>query len=178
MSDRLTIAGLRARLAALPDLVLIDVRTPAEYAEVHIPQAVSRPLQGLDPAALAAAGIVRKDQRVHVICRTQNRSKLAAEALEAAGFQDVVVVEGGTSEWEAAGYPVVRGSGRAVISLERQVRIGAGSLVVLGVLLSWLVAPAFILLSGFVGAGLVFAGITDFCGMGLLLARAPWNRRT
>lgn len=177
MADRLTIAGLKARLAAVPDLVLIDVRTPAEYAEVHIPQAVSHPLQGFDPAALVAAGRIQRDQQVHVICRTQNRSKLAAEALEKVGFQNVVVVEGGTSEWEATGYPVTRGGGKAVISLERQVRIAAGALVLVGVLLAWFVSPAFIFLSGFIGAGLVFAGITDFCGLGLLIARAPWNTR-
>lgn len=178
MADRLSIAGLKARLAAVPDLVLIDVRTPAEYAEVHIPQAVSHPLQGFDPAALVAAGLVGRDRQVHLICRTQNRSRLAAEALEKAGFIDVVVVEGGTSEWEAAGYPVTRGTGKAVISLERQVRIAAGALIVVGVVLAWFVSPAFIFLSGFVGAGLVFAGITDFCGLGLLIAHAPWNTRS
>lgn len=83
-------------------------------------------------------------------------------------------VEGGTLAWEGAGLPVVRG--RRVISLERQVRIAAGALVVAGVLLGWLVHPAFLGLSAFVGAGLVFAGVTDTCGMGLLLARMPWNR--
>jgi rhodanese-related sulfurtransferase len=87
-----------------------------------------------------------------------------------------VVVEGGTEAWIAAGLPVDRGTVTA-ISLERQVRIAAGALVLLGVLLGWLVHPAFFGLSGFVGAGLVFAGITDFCGMGLLLARMPWNNR-
>ena len=73
-----------------------------------------------------------------------------------------------------AGLPVVRG--KKAISLERQVRIAAGSLVLLGVLLGWLVHPAFIGLSAFVGAGLVFAGVTDTCGMGMMLARMPWNQ--
>ena len=79
--------------------------------------------------------------------------------------------------WVDAGLPVNRGQVK-VISLERQVRIVAGSLVFIGVLLGWFVHPAFVWLSGFVGAGLVFAGVTDFCGMGLLLAKAPWNQRT
>ena len=78
--------------------------------------------------------------------------------------------------WNEAGFPVTRGRSR-VISLERQVRIGAGALVLTGVLLGSLVHPAFFALSGLVGAGLVFAGLTDWCGMGLLLAKAPWNQR-
>jgi tetrahydrodipicolinate N-succinyltransferase len=85
------------------------------------------------------------------------------------------VVEGGTELWAAAGLPT-EGTGRKVISIERQVRIGAGSLVLTGLILGFLFHPAFFALSAFIGAGLVFAGITDWCGMGLLLARAPWNR--
>ncbi|WP_454916438.1 rhodanese-like domain-containing protein [Xanthobacter sediminis] len=176
MAEIISIAALKARLDTEPGLTLIDVRTPAEYAEVHVPQARSVPLDSLDPAALAAAGIAPRERRIHVICRTQNRAKQGAAAFEKAGFATVTVVEGGTSAWEAAGYPVTRGTVK-VISLERQVRIVAGALVLIGALLAWLVHPAFIALSGFVGAGLVFAGITDFCGMGLLLARAPWNRK-
>ena len=86
----------------------------------------------------------------------------------------MVNVEGGTLACVEAGLPVVRG--KKAISLERQVRIAAGSLVLLGVLLGWFVHPAFIGLSAFVGAGLVFAGITDTCGMGMMLARMPWNQ--
>jgi rhodanese-related sulfurtransferase len=86
------------------------------------------------------------------------------------------VVEGGTLAWIAANLPVTR-SAVKMISLERQVRIAAGSLVLIGVLLGWFVHRGFYGLAAFVGAGLVFAGITDFCGMGLLLAKLPWNRR-
>ena len=91
-----------------------------------------------------------------------------------AGYPNVVNVEGGTQACVSAGLPVVRG--KKAISLERQVRIAAGSLVLIGAVLAWLVHPAFIGLSAFVGAGLVFAGITDTCGMGMLLARMPWNQ--
>jgi rhodanese-related sulfurtransferase len=92
----------------------------------------------------------------------------------AAGLTSVANVEGGTLACVEAGLPVVRG--KKAISLERQVRIAAGSLVLIGVLLGWLVHPALAGLAAFVGAGLVFAGLTDTCGMGLLLARMPWNR--
>ena len=85
-----------------------------------------------------------------------------------------VNVEGGTLAWEQAGLPVVRG--KKAMSLERQVRIAAGSLVVLGTALGAFVHPGFLGLSAFVGAGLVFAGVTDTCGMGMVLARMPWNR--
>ncbi|MFG1477960.1 rhodanese-like domain-containing protein [Xanthobacter sp. V4C-4] len=176
MAEVISIDTLRTRIASDPGLVLIDVRTPAEYGELHVPEARSVPLDSLDPAALDGAGIAPRAARVHVICRTDNRARRGAAAFEKAGFSAVTVVEGGTSAWAAAGYPVTRGAVK-VISLERQVRIVAGALVLIGALLAWLVHPAFIALSGFVGAGLVFAGITDFCGMGLLLARAPWNRR-
>jgi len=96
------------------------------------------------------------------------------ERFQAAGFNNVVNIEGGTLACVEAGLSVVRG--KKSISLERQVRIAAGLLVLSGAVLGWLVHPAFIGLSAFVGAGLVFAGVTDTCGMGLMLARMPWNR--
>jgi acetyltransferase-like isoleucine patch superfamily enzyme len=86
----------------------------------------------------------------------------------------VVVVEGGTNAWAAAGLPVIRG--RKTISIERQVRIGAGTFVLAGTALGRFIHPAFYLLAAFVGAGLVFAGVTDICGLAIVLAKAPWNR--
>ena len=86
------------------------------------------------------------------------------------------VVEGGTKAWAAAGLPVTCGKG--VISVERQVRIAAGLLLLTGAALAWFIHPAYVAISAFVGAGLTFAGITDWCGMGLLLARMPWNNVT
>ena len=151
---------------------LIDVRTPAEFREVHVPFARNVPLDRLDPAAILrdrTAG-----QLLYVICRSGGRGQKACETLAAAGVGAVANVEGGTLAWAECGLPVVRG--KKAISLERQVRIAAGLLVLLGTLLAWLVHPAFVALSAFIGAGLVFAGITDTCGMGLLLARMPWNR--
>ena len=109
-----------------------------------------------------------------MICRSGSRGRQACEKILAAGFTNVVNVEGGTLAWEQAGLPVVRG--KRAMSLERQVRIAAGSLVVIGTSLGAFVHPAFLGLSAFVGAGLVFAGVTDTCGMGMMLARMPWNR--
>jgi rhodanese-related sulfurtransferase len=167
---------LSQRLTSDPGSAVIDVRTPVEYAEVHVPQAKLEPLDKLDPTALASSGTASKDKPVYILCRSGQRATKAAEKLASAGFQQPIVVEGGTLAWIDAGLPVNRGQAK-VISLERQVRIVAGSLVFIGVLLGWFVHPAFVWLAGFVGAGLVFAGITDFCGMGLLLAKAPWNQR-
>lgn len=152
---------------------LIDVRTPVEFREVHVEIARNVPLDQLNPTALMQARNGSAQEPLYVICRSGGRGQQACEKFLKAGFSNVVNIEGGTMACMEAGLPVVRG--RKAISLERQVRIAAGSLVLLGVALSF-VHPAFIGLSAFVGAGLVFAGITDTCGMGMILARMPWNQ--
>ena len=159
---------LTARRARGEAIELIDVRTPVEYREVHADLARNVPLDALDPTLLPAHGTL------YLICRTGGRGRSACERLAAAGHAHAVNVEGGTLAWAAAGLPVVRG--KKAMSLERQVRVAAGSLVLLGVALAVLVHPGFVGLAAFVGAGLLFAGLTDTCGMGLLLARMPWNR--
>ena len=153
---------------------LIDVRTPVEFREVHVEFARNIPLDQLDAAAVMQARNGSADEPLYVICRSGGRGQQACEKFLKAGFSNVVNVEGGTLACVEAGLPVVRG--KKAISLERQVRIAAGSLVLLGAVLGWFVHPAFIGLSAFVGAGLVFAGITDTCGMGMILARMPWNQ--
>ena len=152
---------------------LIDVRTPVEYREVHVGIARNVPLDRLDVAAIMRGRNGSASEPLYVICRSGNRGQQACEKFLQAGFSHVVNVEGGTMACVEAGFPVVRG--KKAVSLERQVRIAAGSLVVLGAALSF-VHPAFVGLSAFVGAGLVFAGITDTCGMGMILARMPWNQ--
>jgi len=160
---------------------LIDVRTPAEFGEVHVTSARNLPLDRLDPAAITAeAG---GDGPIYFICKSGGRSGKACEKLIAAGVTDVISVEGGTAACESAGLPVVRG--RKAMSLERQVRIAAGALVFGGVLLAAF-ADNFVDndtlqavglgIAGFVGAGLVFAGVTDTCGMAMLISRMPWNQ--
>jgi rhodanese-related sulfurtransferase len=153
---------------------LIDVRTPGEYNGVHATPARLAPLDRLDPKAIAASRKGAADTPIYLICRTDRRSRAAAEQFVAAGITNVVVVEGGTNAWVAAGLPVVRG--RGVIGLDRQVRIVAGLLVLTGVGLAIFVHPWFIGLSAFIGAGLAFAGITDKCPMTGMLARMPWNQ--
>jgi len=155
---------------------LIDVRTPVEFEEVHVACAWSVPLDRLDVKAVLSQRKAPANQPLYVICKGGTRGAKACEKFLAAGFDNAINVEGGTSAWIQAGLPVVRG--QKSMSLERQVRVAAGSLVLLGAVLGWLFHPAFFGLSAFVGAGLVFAGITDFCGMGLLIARMPWNQRS
>jgi rhodanese-related sulfurtransferase len=158
------------RTSGLP-IDLIDVRTPVEFRALHVDFARNLPLDRLDVQAVKSQHN-GTEQPLYVICRSGNRAKQACDKLAAAGL-NVVNVEGGTLAWEAAGLPVVRG--KRAISLERQVRIVAGSLVLVGAVLAVTVHPYFAGLSAFVGAGLMFAGITDTCGMAMLLARMPWN---
>lgn len=151
---------------------LIDVRTPVEYREVHVGSARNVPLDQLNAAHVAAGR--SGAEPLYIICRSGSRGRQACEQFLAAGYMNVVNIEGGTQAWDQAGLPVVRG--KKAISLERQVRIAAGLLVLTGSVLGYIVSPWWIGLSAFVGGGLTFAGITDTCGMGMLLARMPWNQ--
>lgn len=153
---------------------LIDVRTPVEFREIHAEGARLVPLDRLDPKAVMAERNGAAGETLYVICRSGSRAKQACEKFLSAGYDNVVSVEGGTLAWEQAGLPVKRG--KKAISLERQVRIAAGLLVLLGAALGFFIHPYFVGLSAFVGAGLVFAGVTDTCGMAMLLARMPWNQ--
>ncbi len=168
-----TLADLRRKGEKV---MLIDVRTPAEFGEVHVDFARNMPLDRIDPKEIAS---LAGSDPVYVVCKSGSRSHKACEKLMAAGLKDVVSVEGGTAACEAAGVPVVRG--RKAMSLERQVRIAAGAMVAIGAALAafgpdllWQRIGAG--LAGFVGCGLVFAGITDTCGMAMLIAKMPWNQ--
>ena len=149
---------------------LFDVRTPAEYGSIHADGAVNHPMESLEMDKMPFA----KEEEIHVICQSGGRSMKVSQKLEAAGFTNIVNVEGGTSAWHAAGLPVLEG--KKVMSLERQVRIAAGTLVVIGVAVGQFVHPGGFALSAFIGAGLVFAGVTDTCGMGMMIAKMPWNQ--
>ena len=153
---------------------IVDVRTPVEFREVHATAARNVPLDSLDCKSLVASRNGMSDEPLYVICRSGARASKACDQFVSSGFDNVVNVEGGTQAWEKAGLPVVRG--KKAISLERQVRIAAGFLTLTGAVLGYFVHPYFIGLSAFIGAGLMFAGITDTCGMGMMLAKMPWNQ--
>ncbi|MAG55858.1 MAG: sulfurtransferase [Planctomycetes bacterium] len=162
-----------ADLTSRGSCFVVDVRTPAEYAEAHLEGAANAPLADVErllPELRARAG----DHRLVLVCRTGQRATLAKEKLARAGLEAAVVLDGGMASWSAEGRPVV--GGRRGMVIERQVRIAAGALVVLGVALGLWVHTGFLALAAFVGCGLVFAGVTDTCGMALLLAKLPHNR--
>lgn len=171
--DLIPVADLRERIAQGLAPILVDVRTPGEFARLHASGARNQPLDQLNPERVAAE-CRSSDGNIYVLCHSGARATTACQQLLNTGVERVHVVEGGTQAWQAAGLPII--TGRGAISIERQVRIAAGSIVLLGCMLAWFVRPEFILLSAFAGAGLVFAGITDICGMGILLGKLPWNR--
>lgn len=173
MTNAISAPELLAKSRSSSKLELLDVRTPLEFRAVHVDFAKNIPLDQLDPEAIKRE---RHDssEPLYVVCHSGGRSKQACDRLEAAGVENVINVSGGTAACVEAGLPVVRG--KKAVSLERQVRIAAGSLVLIGCLTGLFVHWAGFGLSLFVGAGLVFAGVTDTCGMGMILARMPWNR--
>ena len=156
--------------------VLVDVREPFEHHTERIEGARHVPLGQLDAAALTQP---HPGERLVFHCRSGARSGKALErcedALREAGI-DVYHLEGGIEAWKAAGKPISSAGAAPRIDIMRQVQITAGSLVAIGVVLSLLVHPWFLVLPGFVGCGLVFAGISGWCGMARLLAAMPWNR--
>jgi rhodanese-related sulfurtransferase len=153
-------------------ITLIDVREPSEHAGEHISGSIVVPLSTFDPLNLPIS-----DSKPFVLyCQTSNRSGQAAQKLLAAGFEEVTHLQGGLNSWKQAGYPTIINK-NAPISIMRQVQIVAGSLVLIGTLLGVFVSPNFLFLSGFVGAGLLFAGISNTCAMAMLLAKLPYNQR-
>ncbi|HSL72746.1 MAG TPA: rhodanese-like domain-containing protein [Longimicrobiales bacterium] len=155
-----------------PDIRLLDVRTPGEYESIHIHGAYNVPLDTLGEHGAEVRAHV--EEPVVLICQAGGRARQAEDVLKQAGMPNLHVLDGGMNAWLGAGLAVRRGAQR--ISLERQVRILAGILVALGGLLAMTASAWFGLLPTLVGSGLVFAGVTDRCGMALVLARLPYNR--
>jgi rhodanese-related sulfurtransferase len=150
--------------------MLVDIRDADEHAREHIPGAVLWPI--------SRSGQLLPDNATTVIfhCRSGARTQASAAHLAAAAGGGAFQLEGGLEAWKRAGLPVQVDRAQP-IELMRQVQIAAGSLVIAGLLMGAVASPYWLLLSGFVGAGLVFAGVSGFCGMARLLARMPWNRR-
>jgi rhodanese-related sulfurtransferase len=166
--ERISAQALAEQLGS-QRVAVIDVREPMEYAAGHIAGSLNVPLSRLHQADLPTGPLV-------LVCQSGNRSARGVQTLLERGYAHPVSdLEGGLPSWQQAGLPVRRLK-NAPLPLMRQVQIAAGSLVLLGLILSSTVAPAWILLSWFVGAGLVFAGVSGFCGMARLLAVMPWNR--
>ena len=182
----MTASSLPSALAAdqargrLHELTVIDVRTPGEYASGHLPGAVNVPL---DQVRRALPDIRHAAARgdLLVVCASGTRSQAAHKLLAEQGVPSVTLT-GGTGAWAAAGHELHRpdqGTAcrtRAAWGMERQVRLTAGTLVLLGLLLGVLVHPAFQFVSAAMAGGLVFSALTDTCGMALVLARLPHNR--
>lgn len=168
MSPSISAPDLAAQLGS-QRIAVIDVREPMEYASGHIAGSLNVPLAGLHQADLPKGPVV-------LVCQSGNRSSKGVQILLKNGHPHPVSdLAGGLPSWQQAGLPL-RKLKNAPLPLMRQVQIAAGSLVLLGLILSNTVAPTWILLSWFVGAGLVFAGVSGFCGMARLLAVMPWNK--
>ena len=161
-----------AELLGAASIRLLDVRTPGEFESVHIRGSYNVPLDNLGEHAAEIRSHV--EEPVVLVCQSGNRARKAEEALRGAGMPQLHVLDGGVSAWIASGRGVERGAPR--ISLERQVRMLAGALAATGGLLALVVSPAFGLIPALLGVGLVYAGATDSCAMGLLLGRLPYNR--
>ena len=151
-------------------VLLIDVREPVENKEEKIAGSILLPLSRFD-----ASQIPNSNKKLVLYCRSSNRSGQAAQKLIAAGYGEVTHLKGGLLAWKEQGMPL-QVNKNAPISLMRQVQIVAGFLVFTGTVLAAFVSPWFLLISGFVGAGLMFAGITNTCAMGMLLAKLPYNQ--
>jgi rhodanese-related sulfurtransferase len=157
----------------LQEVILVDVRESGEYATEHIVGSISSPLSTFDQNPIANI----EGKPLVICCQSGMRSSRASQKLLENGYDRVMQLKGGLLSWKAAGL-TVQGNRNAPISLFRQVQIVAGSLVAIGTGLGVFVSPWFLLLSGFVGCGLVFAGVTNTCAMGLLLMKLPYNQRT
>ena len=166
MPQTITPAEARRRIDA--GAVLVDIRSPDEHARAHIPGARNVPLAQLTRIADADEVIFH--------CQSGMRTAAHAERLGASTVGPAYLIEGGLAAWRRAGLDC-RVDGGQPLEIMRQVQIGAGALVLAGTLLGLLVEPAFLGLAAFVGAGLLVAGTTGWCGLARVLALMPWNRR-
>lgn len=168
-SKILTPQAAQERLAQ--GAVLVDIRGADEYAREHIAGAQHLPME-----QLSSQGMPKNDANAVIFhCRSGNRTLMNAAVLDNCASCDVYLLEGGLDGWKKAGLPVIRDASQP-LELQRQVQIGAGMMILLGVILGATVAPGWYALSGFVGAGLILAGVTGFCGLARVLMKMPWNK--
>ncbi|TNG02694.1 MAG: DUF2892 domain-containing protein [Gammaproteobacteria bacterium] len=155
---------------------LIDVRSTTEYRSGHIPGAKLVPLESVQPEAVEKHFNDTRpgqEETLYITCASGFRARQAAEKLHQDGYRNLALVEGGTDGWKKAGLSLRR-CGKA-LSLERQVQIAIGSLVLMKIALGFSVHELFYALAAFIGIGLIFAGITRWCGLAKLIAQMPWN---
>ncbi|MDP1574639.1 MAG: rhodanese-like domain-containing protein [Coxiellaceae bacterium] len=154
------------------EALLIDVRQPEEYHAVHISEAQLIPLGELEEHRIPDM----TNKKIIVHCKLGPRGRTAGEKLQTKNpGLDVYNMEGGIVAWESAGFKVLK-QGKAPFSIDRQVQVTIGGGIILGLILGYFVAPAFLLLSAFFGAGLLFAGITGTCRLAIVMAKMPWNK--
>lgn len=169
MKKIITVEDLSRLIDSDPALQLIDVRSPGEYAAGHVPRALNIPLEQVE-ARIDDLG----DSKVAILCHSGARAQMACDLLTE-HHPEVLTVQGGTQAWIQAGKPIVKGVSSRW-SLERQVRLVAGLMILAGTILAVTVHPTWVYLAMFVGAGLTFAGATNQCGMAMLLGKLPWNQ--
>jgi len=151
--------------------ILIDVREPAEHSAQKISGAELRP-----SGSVCCAALPKTDKKIIVHCQKGGRASNACQKLMAENSgADIYNLEGGILGWAAAGLPTESG-GKKILPLDRQVQVAIGSCVLIFGLLGYFANPAFSLAAAFFGAGLLNAGVTGWCGLGLLIAKMPWNR--
>lgn len=153
------------------DTLVLDVRTQAEFQSERIIGVTNIPLDELEQHV----DDLKQYRHLYVHCNSGMRSGQACQKLSQLGLTNIINVDGGMQAWKSAGFPIFK-KPRIALPINQQVQIAAGSLVLTGVILSYLLGESFIFLSAFVGAGLIFAGLSGTCTLGLLLARMPWNR--
>ncbi len=170
MSTSISISQLQNQSSA--EALRVDVRSGSEFASGHIPEAVNIPMEEIE----GRLDDLNPQVPIVLICQSGTRARVTARLLDSCQRQ-IAVLEGGTRAWISAGLPVVA-SVKTRWSLERQVRLGAGVMVLTGAILALTLNPLWALFCGFIGLGLTFAGLTDICAMGRILEKMPWNNRS
>ena len=171
--NKMTVEELENKLQ-LSEVILIDVREPDEFANEHIPNAISIPMDVVDENI----DIFPSDKKIVFQCKSGDRAKIVCSRCSDKSREcSFYILEGGIESWKNQGKKLISSNQKTFkLPLMRQVQICAGSLVLLGVILGFIVNTNWFYLSGFVGAGLIFAGISGFCGMAVLLSKMPWNK--
>lgn len=171
MKKEITVDKLNQIISDGGECQVIDVREFPEFSSERIDKAQLVPLSDFEKSSTD----LDRSKPTYLMCRSGNRAAQAADKLSSKGFTDVYVIKGGMLAWSNANLPVIKGDSK-VWSLERQVRFAAGAIVLIGVLLATFISPYLILISAFIGAGLMFSAVTDTCAMGMVIARMPWNK--